>query len=179
MQFIVSVPSWGFFPSLGAPAQVCICPGVSLVPIKPITLQGRLWANFLELHINKYSMCYSVLSKSGWGMWVGILLHCEQQTDLCLLLQIVGGEAGIWNPGQLHFHIWIHAKASGLPQILGAVQSSFIVSACSLIQRGLHVDSPPISAYVTSSLQEPEPMLVHDTYHLAAWSLLVCWSCSH
>ena len=43
MQFIVSVPG-GFFLSLGAPAQVCICPGVSLVPIKPICKEesGRI-----------------------------------------------------------------------------------------------------------------------------------------
>jgi len=61
--------------------------------------------------------------------------------------------------------------------------ATFIHSINNLIWLGLHVDTPPTTACIYNlkwtPLQEPEPILVHDTYHLAGCSWLVCWSCSH
>jgi len=54
MQFTASVSGGLFFLSLGAPAQVCICPFLGLVWFQSAR---KGLGKFPEQHINKYSSC--------------------------------------------------------------------------------------------------------------------------
>ena len=94
--------------------------------------------------------CVIVSCQRAGGVWVGILLNCKQQLDLCLLLQIVGGEAVIWNPGQLHFHTWIHERQS-LWTASNPWLRSFIVSAVSFSLDCIWIAQLPLPGCITSN----------------------------
>jgi len=85
MQFIVSVPG-GFFLSLGAPAQVCICPGVSLVPIKPICKEesGRISWNCT---LTSTVCATDVFMLECHGFWIQQISHFKSSTAIGQILQ--------------------------------------------------------------------------------------------